>query len=107
MTDPNTIKTAVYLAQHVNFLTVTCPINYTMLFQMVQILKEIMGTCRGIQVLKRDERCNARSSLILPLIPFPAVRGLLPEQSRVDFTLPIFQRITHLDMTDVQTHWDG
>ncbi|KAJ2932151.1 hypothetical protein H1R20_g4940, partial [Candolleomyces eurysporus] len=112
LTDPNTSKPAEYFAQHVKFLAV---LTFAMESKVINILR----ACTGVRVLASwgpsfgsDAMREFLSSSLSPSrLSIVAEANLLPQaRRRTDFSLPIFQSLTHLELLcvseDEWKHWD-
>ncbi|KAJ2929138.1 hypothetical protein H1R20_g7959, partial [Candolleomyces eurysporus] len=114
--DPNTRKTAEFFAQHVKFLTVR-----TWDYPEVE-MQTILRACRGVKVLTNwgtfYPTCRAfqtvfSSSYLSPSRLSILGDSLLPQEHwRMDFSLPVFQNLTHLEVRRIAAEgpwnkWDG
>lgn len=117
MTDPNTNKTAEFLSQHVKYL---CATEGCLEAEVIEIIK----TCKGVQVLsiwalpyfENDAmRQLFASSHLCPsrmyILAIPTHYSSYPTRCRVNFSLAIFQNLTHLHIVcsseEALQFWDN
>ncbi|RXW13074.1 hypothetical protein EST38_g12780 [Candolleomyces aberdarensis] len=115
LTDPNTSKPAEYFAKHIKFLAI---LTFAMRPEVINILR----ACTGVRVLvswgptfETDAMRELFSSSYLSpsRLSIVAEADLLPQGRRrhIDFSLPIFQGLTHLELLCASEnewkYWDG